>query len=126
MTSKSTRFQPIVVLAAGVLLGYLAAYGHPPLSRSAHAAADNSTVVVHNAPDASGVGTAGYPAGDKAGILLAQVNPQVTLAQAALGQASGKKPNIVVIWGDDVGQSDISAYSMGLMGFRTANIDRIA
>ena len=28
-----------------------------------------------------------------------------------------KKPNIIIIWGDDVGQSDISAYSMGLMGF---------
>src|SRR5262249_13307518 len=37
-----------------------------------------------------------------------------------------KKPNIVIIWGDDVGQSDISAYSMGLMGFKTPNIDRVA
>jgi arylsulfatase len=36
------------------------------------------------------------------------------------------KPNIVIIWGDDIGQSDISAYSMGLMGFHTPNIDRIA
>jgi len=36
------------------------------------------------------------------------------------------KPNIVIIWGDDVGQSDVSAYSMGLMGFRTPNIDRVA
>jgi arylsulfatase len=39
---------------------------------------------------------------------------------------SGLKPNIVIIWGDDVGQSDISAYSRGLMGFKTPNIDRIA
>lgn len=37
-----------------------------------------------------------------------------------------KQPNIVIIWGDDVGQSDISAYSMGLMGFHTPNIDRVA
>ncbi len=37
-----------------------------------------------------------------------------------------RKPNIVIIWGDDVGQSDISAYSMGLMGFKTPNIDRVA
>jgi arylsulfatase len=36
------------------------------------------------------------------------------------------KPNIVVIWGDDIGQSDISAYTKGLMGFRTPNIDRLA
>jgi arylsulfatase A-like enzyme len=41
-------------------------------------------------------------------------------------QAADKKPNIVVIWGDDIGQSDISVYSHGLMGFKTPNIDRIA
>ncbi len=40
--------------------------------------------------------------------------------------AGGKKPNIVIIWGDDIGQSDVSAYSMGLMGFKTPNIDRVA
>jgi arylsulfatase A-like enzyme len=40
--------------------------------------------------------------------------------------ASAGKPNIVIIWGDDVGQTDISAYSMGLMGFKTPNIDRVA
>jgi arylsulfatase A-like enzyme len=37
-----------------------------------------------------------------------------------------QRPNIVIIWGDDIGQSDISAYSRGLMGFKTPNIDRIA
>ncbi|MEM0967078.1 MAG: arylsulfatase [Verrucomicrobiota bacterium] len=36
------------------------------------------------------------------------------------------KPNIVVIWGDDIGQSNISAYTKGLMGYHTPNIDRIA
>ncbi len=36
------------------------------------------------------------------------------------------KPNILVIWGDDIGQSNISAYTFGLMGYRTPNIDRIA
>ncbi len=36
------------------------------------------------------------------------------------------KPNILVIWGDDVGRSNISAYTMGMMGYRTPNIDRIA
>src|SRR5215831_16219497 len=45
------------------------------------------------------------------------------LAPAALADT---KPNIVVIWGDDIGQSDVSAYTMGLMGFHTPNIDRIA
>jgi len=36
------------------------------------------------------------------------------------------KPNILVIWGDDIGQSNISAYTFGLVGYRTPNIDRIA
>ncbi len=40
--------------------------------------------------------------------------------------AQAPKPNIVIIWGDDIGQSDISAYSHGLMGFQTPNIDRLA
>lgn len=37
-----------------------------------------------------------------------------------------KKPNILVIWGDDIGQSNISAYTFGLVGYQTPNIDRIA
>jgi arylsulfatase len=36
------------------------------------------------------------------------------------------QPNILVIWGDDIGQSNISAYTRGVMGYRTPNIDRIA
>lgn len=41
-------------------------------------------------------------------------------------QPDKKKPNIVIIWGDDIGQTNISAYSHGLMGYTTPNIDRIA
>jgi len=40
--------------------------------------------------------------------------------------AQDKKPNILVIWGDDVGQSNISVFTKGMMGYRTPNIDRIA
>src|ERR671930_2183242 len=36
------------------------------------------------------------------------------------------KPNILVIWGDDIGISNLSCYSDGLMGYRTPNIDRVA
>src|SRR5215472_11701073 len=36
------------------------------------------------------------------------------------------KPNILIIWGDDIGQSNLSCYSNGLMGYRTPNIDRVA
>lgn len=44
----------------------------------------------------------------------------------ALAIAKTDKPNILVVWGDDIGQSNVSAYTMGLMGYRTPNIDRIA
>jgi arylsulfatase len=37
-----------------------------------------------------------------------------------------RKPNLLVIMGDDIGQTNISAYNRGLMGFTTPNIDRIA
>ena len=37
-----------------------------------------------------------------------------------------KKPNIIIIWGDDIGQTNVSAYSRGLMGYETPNIDRVA
>ena len=47
-------------------------------------------------------------------------------ALAFIAQADDKKPNIVIIWGDDIGQSNVSAYTMGLMGYRTPNIDRVA
>jgi arylsulfatase A-like enzyme len=36
------------------------------------------------------------------------------------------KPNVLIIWGDDIGQSNLSCYSNGLMGYRTPNIDRVA
>ena len=39
---------------------------------------------------------------------------------------SEKQPNILVIWGDDIGITNLSCYSDGLMGYRTPNIDRLA
>ena len=56
-------------------------------------------------------------------LLVLVVLVTVTMASNALAQ---KKPNIVIIWGDDVGQSNVSAYSKGMMGYRTPNIDRVA
>ena len=56
------------------------------------------------------------------------------LCISVAGQSTGKtsassssgKPNIVIIWGDDIGQANISAYTQGLMGYQTPNIDRVA
>jgi len=45
---------------------------------------------------------------------------------ASVVQAQETKPNILIIWGDDIGQFNISAYNNGMMGYRTPNIDRIA
>ncbi len=54
----------------------------------------------------------------RAAVLAAIVMPAAALAE--------DQPNILVIWGDDIGQSNISAYTMGLVGYRTPNIDRVA
>jgi len=45
---------------------------------------------------------------------------------SAMAQAAGKKANILVIFGDDIGYWNTSAYNRGQMGYRTPNIDRIA
>jgi arylsulfatase A-like enzyme len=56
---------------------------------------------------------------------LAQAQ-KATPAQVTPSAPSGRKPNILIIFGDDIGQTNISAYSLGLMGYRTPNVDRIA
>ena len=58
-------------------------------------------------------------------IALVSIALMLVLTSAGVAVAQDK-PNIVIIWGDDVGQSDISAYTRGLMGFQTPNIDRVA
>jgi arylsulfatase A-like enzyme len=57
-------------------------------------------------------------------LLLASLSALVLIAGPAVAQS--KKPNIVVIWGDDIGYWNVSAYNQGMMGYRTPNIDRIA
>src|SRR5262249_23593114 len=50
---------------------------------------------------------------------------QTAQAQQQPAPTSGRKPNILFIMGDDIGWYNVSAYNMGLMGYRTPNIDRI-
>ena len=62
---------------------------------------------------------------------IAKWLPQLALVAASVMALSAtavaaEKPNILVIFGDDIGQSNISAYSMGVVGYKTPNIDRIA
>jgi len=56
----------------------------------------------------------------------AQQRPAQAQAQQPAPAPAGQRPNILVIFGDDIGQTNISAYSFGLMGYKTPNIDRIA
>src|SRR6202000_3145369 len=51
---------------------------------------------------------------------------QIAQAQPQPSAPSERKPNILVIFGDDIGQTNISAYSFGVVGYKTPNIDRIA
>ena len=50
----------------------------------------------------------------------------IMLSSAALATKNTSKPNILSIWGDDIGNFNISAYNRGMMGYKTPNIDRIA
>ena len=54
---------------------------------------------------------------------LASVALVLCLTATAVAQ---DRPNILVVWGDDIGQSNISYFTRGLMGYETPNIDRIA
>jgi arylsulfatase len=60
------------------------------------------------------------------GYLMRGLAVLVTALLAATGAQAADKPNILVIWGDDVGWFNISAYNHGMMGYKTPNIDRIA
>lgn len=142
---KRLPIPTIAVLAAGAWLGYLTAAGNS--SMSDRAAASQSTPAKSPLSDLSPPteDPAKTPAccadnlsrlnllavaDDAEGALVAQVkaaSARTARAQGAKPSASGgKKPNILIIFGDDIGQTNVSAYSMGLMGYRTPNIDRIA
>jgi arylsulfatase A-like enzyme len=58
--------------------------------------------------------------------LVAALGVALGAASPALAQPAAKKPNILVIWGDDIGGFNISAYNQGVMGYKTPNIDSIA
>ncbi len=122
---RGTRVQTLVVLAAGAVLGYVAASGNLSLNWFALAADPDGT------KESAGLsnGNQGCPSGCDRGPNQAAALAQLAShnqAVAANAKQTGKKPNICIIWGDDIGQSNVSAYTMGLMGYRTPNIDRIA
>lgn len=62
----------------------------------------------------------------KQGILKILLMIMVPLSFSVHAQDKQQQPNIIVIFGDDIGQTNLSAYSFGVMGYQTPNIDRIA
>ena len=60
------------------------------------------------------------------GGLTAMMAATFLATSAGMALAQDQKPNFLIIWGDDIGQFNTSAYNNGMMGYRTPNIDRIA
>ena len=59
-------------------------------------------------------------------LLAAVVTLALLMTVGVTRAADPKKPNILIIWGDDIGYWNVSAYNQGMMGYKTPNIDRIA
>jgi arylsulfatase A-like enzyme len=122
MIRKSTSFETVALVAFGAVLGCTAA--KIDWSRTAVAFASAPASPGMPAGTASDVTNACCSSNfDRESLLAFAGHNEAVAANAA---QAGKKPNFLVIFGDDIGQTNVSAYSMGLMGFRTPNIDRIA
>jgi hypothetical protein len=123
---RRSHFSSIVMMMVGGLLGSAGASGrlNPVPESSANAASGGVSALRPSEIGALGAPKVGSCEEAKREELLALA----THNESVQGNASqaGKKPNILVIWGDDIGISNISAYSDGLMGYTTPNIDRVA
>jgi arylsulfatase len=110
---RRTTLQTAAVLAVGAALGYAAASGRLHFGGSAGAA-----------PEAPRPAAAVAPAA--AAPCCEMPDRAKFLARAQARRADGKKPNIVVIMGDDVGMWNIGAYHRGMSSGKTPNLDKLA
>src|SRR5262249_29596677 len=117
---RSSRLVPLLTLVVGGLGGWAVASGRleSVLQAGPAPAPEATTANPAGCQPAEGVGCCDV---DKAR-LLAAAN---TNANAVL-QKDGKKPNILVIMGDDVGVWNIGAYHRGMMSGKTPNLDKLA
>jgi arylsulfatase len=116
---RNGRFQTAATLAVGALLGFLAASGKMNPFSSADAGITPPAESLVPA-DSRGRIKAGSCCGD------ANKDELLALADKPAAAATGKKPNIVFIMGDDVGWFNIGAYHRGMMSGKTPNLDKLA
>ena len=118
---KNVKLQFLLVAGLSALLGYVAAYGKlNPFQKADAGPANQPKPAASSAPAAPGCCSDGL---SKAGMLALATHNNAVAAKAA---DAGKKPNILIIWGDDIGWYNASCYNHGVMGYQTPNIDRIA
>ena len=120
---RNGHLKTVAVLAVGAVLGYLAAAGKlNPFADAATRVQQREAVAAKPAePGTCAPGCCNSL--DKAQLQsLAAHNQKVAKKE----QDTGKKPNFLIIWGDDIGGFNISAYNQGVMGYKTPNIDRVA
>src|SRR5262245_26700794 len=114
MVHKS-RFSIVAALGIGAAVGWLGASGRFPISH---------TVLAAGGPPVAARAAVQTPGGRH--VTLMPAPSRAAASEIATAQAAaGGKPNILVIFGDDVGQTNLSAYSFGVVGYHTPNIDRI-
>jgi arylsulfatase len=115
---KNIRFPVVTALIVGALLGFIAASKNVKPEADANAADSTKALSKEQA-------TKSTPKNVSQQVAQLPATATLTAATSAVG-ANGKKPNILVIWGDDIGYWNVSAYNQGMMGYKTPNIDRIA
>ncbi len=122
MMNRAQFCVPLFV-ASGALLGYVAGSSDFRFDRSASAQSPRQSLV----QEPEKAQQVGCSTGLNKGQLLAAGGPTATTGGAQIQEAQPtKKPNIVVVMGDDVGWFNIGAYHRGIMAGRTPNLDNLA
>ncbi len=120
---KLMKVQILLILAAGGIVGYIAACSQNDASHNARAKSAQADTVVQQPQQAKPAEVAETTKP----VQLAQAPTETAVAAArAIVGANGKKPNILFIMGDDIGWFNIGAYHRGLMSGKTPHLDKLA
>ena len=124
---KRSSLASVALVAVGAVLGWAAASGQLRLPQSATASVEKSAPAT---PAASCPQEGCCANADRLATMVAlrtEKDPEVKTLQRDGGRKQdGKKPNILVIMGDDVGWFNVSAYHQGIMSGKTPNLDKLA